>query len=360
MTSNVIQLPAARPTVRDVTREALDAVQAEFDKYIVFPSDEARDAVVLWTLHAHIFRAFDATPRLSIRSREPGSGKSRVLDVLEHLVPNPMNAAYITPGVMWRKIEHGNPTMLLDEVDTIFGKAGSASSHRELRGIINAGHRSNGKVPRCVGAEDVKEFHVFGPVAMAGIGRLPETIATRSVEIVMRRRQPGDRETQTFRIRCAIDDLTNARKLVEEWSKAAFQPLTMMFPELPVSERAADVWEPLVCIGVMAGDEWEERARKACVTLTREAAEKPPTLAVQLLSDIREAFGTDDVLESGELADRLHNLEGGRYVRGLFGTRDIARMVKDYGIASKTVRVQGNPVRGYRREYFEAAWEAHL
>ena len=360
MSDNVIQLPAKRPTVQGMTREALELVQEQFDRYIIFPSDEARDAVVLWTLHTHIFRAFDATPRLSVRSREPGSGKSRVLDVLEHLVPSPMNCAYLTPGVMWRKIEHGSPTILFDEADTVFGANGSSSSHRELRGIINAGHRSNGKIPRCVGAEGIHEFHVFSPVALAGIGRLPETIATRSVEIVMRKKQAGDRDVESFRIRFAQDDLANAKKKLEEWSKAAFKPLTLMMPELPVSERAADVWEPLICIAVMAGGDWAERGRKAAVALTKQAAEKPVTAGVQLLSDIRQAFRDDTVLDSGELLDRLHGQSEGRYVKGLFGTRDVARMVKEYGIKSQTIRVNGDPVRGYKREAFEHAWGAHL
>lgn len=357
MTSNVIEL---RPTVQDITTETLDAVQEQLDKYIVFPHKESRDAVALWVAHAWVFRAFDATPRLSVRSAEPGSGKSRVLDVVSELVPSPMNAAYITPGVMWRKIEHGNPTIMLDEADTIFGMSGSASSHRELRGIINAGHRSNGSVPRCVGAESVHEFSVFAPVAIAGIGRLPETIATRSVEVVMRKRREGDPSVEQFRLRFAQAELAVVKKQLDGWAKAAFKPLTMMLPDLPVANRDADVWEPLVCIGVLAGGEWEDRARAACLRMVKESADKPVTPGVLLLAAIKEVFGADESLDTGTLMDRLYSMPESPYIKGLFGSRDLARMLHEFGIKSQTIRVNGDPVRGYKSEAFQPAWDINL
>jgi hypothetical protein len=137
--------PPAKPP--NATLETLEAVQRIFDDYVAFPSDEARDAVVLWTLHTHVFRAFDSTPRLSIRSTEPGSGKSRVLELLESLTPNSLNAISLTPAVLWRLMDHGQPTILLDEVDTIFGRNGSSSAYLSLRAIINAGHRQGATVP---------------------------------------------------------------------------------------------------------------------------------------------------------------------------------------------------------------------
>lgn len=351
-----------RASLADVTVATLDAVGNEFDKYIVFPSAEARDATVLWTLHAHVFRAFDSTPRLSIRSSEPGSGKSRVLEIVQHLTPKVLSAVTLTPGVMWRAIEKGSPTLILDECDTIFGRGGSSSSHRELRSIINAGHRAGSKVPRCMGSEDIKEFTVFCPVAMAGIGRLPETIATRSVEIVMRKRKAGDPEVKAFRLRFAGDDLKIAFALSEYWSSLAIKPLSRTLPELPVSDRKADVWEPLVAIADLAGEAWGKRARKACIRLTKEADSQPPSVGVKLLGDIRSIFPANvPALRKEEIVRRLtamdmddeSNWDG-------FTTDQMARLLREYGVEQRAMRIDGKVTKMYRRETLEHAWDHYL
>lgn len=255
-----------------LTARVLFAMQEQFDNYVCFPSAEARDAAVLWAAHTHVYRSFEASPRLSVRSDDPGSGKSRVLDVIKGLAANARVGINITPAVMWRLIDKGSPTLLIDEVDTVFGKNGSSSSHENLRGIINHGHHCEGVVPRCVGSTDVKDFSVFAPVAMAGLGRLPETIATRSVEIVMRKPREGSPPIAEFRSRDARPGLKAAKLMADEWAGQSAALLSHARPKLPVRNRAADVWEPLVAIADMAGGTWPARARRACKTLCDASA----------------------------------------------------------------------------------------
>lgn len=346
-------------TKPEITRAVLHRVGELFDTYVVFPSPEARDAVVLWTMHAWIYKAFEATPRLSVRSTEPGSGKSRVLDIVENLVPKPMNAVNLTPAVMWRLMDQGNPTLMLDECDTIFGQRGSSSAHMQLRGIINAGHRRNGTVPRTVGREDVKPFSVFGVVAMAGIGRLPETIATRSVEIVMRKRKQGDHAVKPLRMRFAQDSFDSVRKLLEGWSSFAVKDLEAAMPELPVEDRKADVWEPLVAVADYAGDAWPERARQACVKLTTESAGKPTSLGVQLLADIKTVFDDRDQMFTFELVSALHGLECTWGPDNLDGQR-MARVLDAYQIQPRMLRRGDKVSRGYTAEMFAESFERYL
>ena len=353
---SVVTLDSRRRTIEDVTINALGAVGDVFDEYVLFPSVEARDSVVLWTLHTHVFRSFDTSPRLSVRSKEPGSGKSRVLEVMEFLAPSPLFAVHLTPGVMWRVLEHGSPTIMLDEADTIFGKVGSGSSHRELRGILNAGYRRGATVPRCVGAEDVKEFHVFGPVVLAGLGRLPETIASRSVEIVMRRRTPGDRVVRPFRLRFAEAQLKRAFGVCQGWAKRAEAPLRVAMPDLPVENRDADVWEPLVAIADLAGDEWAQRAHKACKALT---ATKEPGVGPSLLADVRRVFGDDDKVPAGVLLERLRELPDSRWRFDTFTSRGLAKLLGEFGVSSQAVRCDGEVVRGYKRDAFTEAWDMY-
>src|SRR5205823_10007715 len=99
----------------------LDAV-AKFVRQYVICSPAQLVAVVLWVVHTHALEAFDVTPYLNLKSAEPQSGKTRVLEVLEPLVPRPWRVIDSSEAVLFRKIAKECPTLLLDETDAIFGK----------------------------------------------------------------------------------------------------------------------------------------------------------------------------------------------------------------------------------------------
>jgi len=71
-------------------RNLLDDVRSFIARFVAFPSSAALDAVALWVAHAHLIAAGENSPRLALLSPEPGSGKTRTLEVLELLVPAPM------------------------------------------------------------------------------------------------------------------------------------------------------------------------------------------------------------------------------------------------------------------------------
>lgn len=350
--------PPDNGTEVDNTARVLDTIEEIFQDYVIFPDEFSRDAVILWVAHAHVFYAFESTPRLSVSSSEPGSGKSRVLEIIEHLVPNPLNAVYMTPGVMWRSIEHTAPTILLDEVDTIFGKNGSGSAHRYLRGIINAGHRKGATVPRTVGSEDVKHFRVFAPVAMAGLGRLPETIASRSVEIIMRRRR-GSETIRPFRLKFAQDALIRARSMLEEWAMDAADMLEFSYPETPVQDRDADVWEPLLAIAEMAGEEWFERATKACEELTiGRDEEKQVSPGVRLLTQLRDLFGDRPVMFTVDILAALRALPDTPW--DMLTPRSLGNVLAEYDVRPTTVREGDNVAKGYKASDLEPVWNRYV
>ena len=65
----------------------LSRVRDFVTRYVVFPSEHEPVAVALWVAHAHIVDRFETSPILAVTSAEMRSGKTRVLDVLELLVP---------------------------------------------------------------------------------------------------------------------------------------------------------------------------------------------------------------------------------------------------------------------------------
>ncbi len=177
-----------------------DVVLAEVENYltqfVAYPSEAACVAHTLWVAHTHLMHLWESTPRIAFLSPEPGSGKSRALEVSEPLVPRPVHAVNATPAYLFRKVsdEAGPPTILYDEIDTVFGPR--AKDNEEVRGLLNAGHRRGAVAGRCVvkGRTVVtEELPAYCAVALAGLDDLPDTLMSRSVIVRMRRRSPTEK-----------------------------------------------------------------------------------------------------------------------------------------------------------------------
>ncbi len=173
----------------------LDEVEAFHRRFNVFPTDAAFVAVALWDAHAHLLDCFDSTPRIAFLSPEPGRARRGHWRSWK-LVPQPMTAVNASAAALFRSVSSGNgkPTILFDEIDTVFGP--KAGDNEELRGFLNAGHRRTGVTYRCIGdggQQTVQAFPSYCAVAVAGLGSLPDTILSRSVIIRMRRRARNEK-----------------------------------------------------------------------------------------------------------------------------------------------------------------------
>src|SRR5699024_11116945 len=164
-------------------------------------------------------------------------------------------------------------TVLFDEADTIFGSRIKAEQNEDLRGLINSGFQRGYPVLRTVGPNHTPtEFYVFAPVVMAAIGRLPDTITDRAVNIRLRRRKPSG-PVSPFRLSRDLPGLTEVREQLAEWVNENRPALEAAEPETPLDDRAADLWEPLLTVAEVAGGRWPEQAREAAQYMTAEAAE---------------------------------------------------------------------------------------
>ena len=130
--------------------EILDDTEKFLSRFVAYPSEHARVAHVLWIAHTHCMDEWDSTPRIVFASPESGSGKTRALEITETLVPRPVESVNATPAYLFRKVsdEDGSPTILYDEIDTVFGP--KAKENEEVRGFLNAGHRRGAMAGRCV------------------------------------------------------------------------------------------------------------------------------------------------------------------------------------------------------------------
>jgi hypothetical protein len=70
------------PPREEINGDALlKEVHGGFGRYVVFPSAEAHDAVVLWCAATHCQPAWEHAPRLTLTSPEKRCGKSRLMDI---------------------------------------------------------------------------------------------------------------------------------------------------------------------------------------------------------------------------------------------------------------------------------------
>ncbi|MEV6727288.1 DUF3631 domain-containing protein [Streptomyces sp. NPDC051364] len=352
----------------------LDEVEAFHRRFNVFPREAAYVAVALWDAHAHLLDAFDSTPRLAFLSPEPGSGKSRALELVETLVPQPMVAVNASAAALFRAVSgpEGRPTILFDEIDTVFGP--KAGDNEELRGFLNAGHRRSGVTYRCVGDggnQTVQAFPSYTAVAVAGLGSLPDTILTRSVIIRMRRRARNE-HVEPFRQRLHEKEGHALRDQLAVWAEQVRGKVQGAWPEMPegVTDRPADVWEPLIAIADAAGRDWPKRAREACVQLVRASqTDDKGSLGIRLLTDLRDHVMVGvDRLPTIAVTDRLNALDDAPWadLQGKpLDSRRLARMLADYmtadnePITSRNIRTAGGVLKGYYSADLHDAWQRY-
>lgn len=347
----------------------LDDVAAFLARFVAFPSTAAHVAVTLWIAHAHMVETFESSPRLALLSPEPGSGKTRVLEVAELLVPHPQHVLNASVAAIFRMIGKFRPTLLFDEVDTIFGRSRKGDDGAEdLRGLLNAGHRRSATIPRCVGPQhNVEHFPVFAACALAGLGDLPDTLMSRSVVVRMRRRAPHE-HVESFRRRLVEPQGHAVRDDLGSWCRLVAEDCGDAWPEMPhgVVDRPADVWEPLLAIADAAGGHWPATARKACVALVAAAASADDqSVGVRLLGEIRECFrDNEDRLPGATLLSRLHEMDEspwGDWYGKPIDARWLANKLKPYGVSSRQIRMPGGSnLRGYYAEDFHDAWSRYL
>jgi hypothetical protein len=349
----------------------LDAVHQFLGRFVAYPSEHAHVAHTLWIVHTYLMDYWESTPRIAFLSPEPGSGKTRAIELTETLVPRPVEAVNVSAAYLFRKVADpaGRPTILFDEIDTVFGP--KAKENEDIRGLLNAGHRKGAVAGRCAvqGKQVVtEEIPAYCAVALAGLGGLPETLLSRSVVIRMRRRAPGER-VEPYRRRLHAPEGNTIGKRLAAWTSSVVADVAdsgERYAEVPegIEDRDADVWEALVTVAQMAGGAWPERAMAAAISLVAESRQSTPSLGVRLLADLRQVFRDKDTMSTESILEALTGLDEapwGELARGKpLNARGLATKLRAYGVEPKNVRIGDAVLKGYAREDFADAWARYV
>ena len=346
-------------------KNALTDTEELLRKVIVLKLDAHYWALTLWIAFCYSIQEFDFAPRLCFWSPEKRCGKSLALEVVSHLLPNPLMTSSISSPALFRILDKDKTrVILIDESDTVFGRNGDKEKAEGLRQLLNASFKRGQSVLRCEPPNfEPREFLIFAPIALAGIGTsaIPETVADRALMIEMRRMLSNERilEFESDEVEKYFSPVKEKLELFARENESRYRDLRPELPRESLNPRARDLWKPLYKIAECAGEEWVQKARLASVALSAgESDPEEASLSLRLLSDTREVF-QEDQLATRELIDRLRELEESPWVYlDRFNPSVLAHLLKNYGIKPKPF--SGGKVRGYYRKSFEDPWSRYL
>jgi hypothetical protein len=202
---------------------------------------------------------------------------------------------------------------------------------------------------------------------IAGIGKLPETIADRAIPIRLKRKVPGEK-VDRFRAKLVLSDASSLKARLAAWVNAHLEELKESCPALPefLSDRQQDGAEPLLAIADAAGGDWPFRARIALMEVYSSCNAADESLGVSLLSDIRDIFCEKEAeeLPSKELVDALSKIEGRPWPAwdhsGPITPNALARLLAPFDIFPRNLRIGRSVVKGYKRVCFSEEWNRYL
>jgi hypothetical protein len=324
--------------------------------------------------------AFETTPRLAIVSAEKREGKSRILNLTQQLVKDPLASMNITPAALYTAVKKREPTLLSDETDNIFN---GNDNNGELLGLLNACFQRGQKVFRCsydAGQRELEELSAFCPILFAGIDKdIPDTLVDRSIVVHMKRR--CGEPLEPWRERDTREEASKLKSRLEEWAKSVLDRAKTMRPKMPegIEDRNADKWEPMFIVAGVSDpdvtdvtsvtDTWGHRVRVAALAFLAAERDDEISAGIRLLTDIYNVVLPNgkkvyNKIATSHLIEQLTKLEeshwwDARWEKPLIDARKLSNILKPYEVRPKTVRIDGKTWKGYDCDELEPVFKRY-
>ena len=318
--------------------------------------------------------SFESFPYLAVLSPVKRCGKTRVLEVLEPLVHEPVRGVALTSAVLFRILDLKKPTLLWDEAEPLNAKNKSEST-QDILAILNVGYKKGGKVFRCEGQQhDPREFEVYGAKVFAVIGRLPDTVADRGIVINMQRKAATQKIARFLAVRAAAEakpireDISRFIASRREVIVQAYMKLMDEDLEFLASDRDAELWIPLFAVCSVAATDRLAELRESAIALSgvKAGGDVDDSQPMKLLADINTVWPKDQAglpvpsIDTASLIEELKKLEESPWGEYGLPPRKVAKMLRPFGIEARTVRIGARTPRGYDYEALRGALLRYL
>jgi hypothetical protein len=339
----------------------LQAIMDRIRAHVVM-SEYHAIAVGLWIIFTWVHEQAVHSPLLMVTSPQANSGKTTLLGLINFLVRRSVQSVSISGPALFRSIEKWAPTFVIDEADTVL------ANNEDLKEVVNSGWTRGQNVIRCHPVTlEPQPYSTFAPKAIGMKGRkLPDTTLSRAIIIAMKRKRPDEKADDFDYV--DNESLAQLRQQLLRFALDNCDAVATATPEIPEGfhNRTRASWKILLAIADQIGGEWKTLARKAAIEIEEvHNTFFDPSLGTQLLADIREAFADASAISSATLvAELVEDPEKPWATYGKSGKpitqKQLAALLKDYGIEPKTVRVPGSTPKGYTRADFQDAFERYV
>jgi hypothetical protein len=351
--------------------ELLDDIKEWFGRFIAVTDPDDLNILSLWTFHTHLAVELYTTPRLQVDSVIFGSGKTTVLEHLNRLCVNPVQAAALSsPALIPRILETQMRTILLDEVDRSLRS--DKPDVQDLIAILNSGYKFGATRPVLVpvkgGGWDAVDMSTFAPVAMAGNSpNLPPDTVSRSIRILLMPDLYGTVEDSDWEM--IGDEIEQLRLRIAVWADTVRTQVKGMDAKLPAKciGRSKEKWRPLKRVALAAGGDWPDvvdnliRKSLAEDDAEREAGLKTQPPGMVMLIDLYAIWPEcESFVPTRQLVDKLiwHNPDywgtNSSYGKPLTETR-LGRLVTQAARVT-SCRPDTHGPRGYLRSQLQPVW----
>jgi hypothetical protein len=335
-------------------------VSEQFAHYLDFPTDTAigtTATLALWTILSYVYPAWDAVPYLFVGG-PMGSGKSRVLDVLQRLVFRPLSSSNLTAPTLFRTLHASGGVMLFDEAERL---RQATPEQQEVQSVFLSGYKRGGCATRLEPLPDggfrPVRFDVFGPKALACIAGLSPTLASRCIPITMfrsaadspkpKRRLDADPLVwQSVRDDLHALALEHGRVWVELVSQAKVVPSG-------IGGRNYELWQPLLALAAWFQERGCDRLlgmmhEHACTSVAGAKDDAIPEADEVLLELLAESVRAHRPPTTAELLASAK--ERDEVTFKLWSPNGVTRRLKAYGVATPK---KTNGERRYREVTLE-------
>jgi putative DNA primase/helicase len=344
------------------TRELLDAVTAQFEKYIIIHDRIIAPIIPLWIAFAWVHDIAAFSPILIIESADSGEGKTAASKSIALLTPRSHIIVEPTGPAFYRFIDRIHPTLIIDDADRLLPR------RPDLAHIVNASWTRGVPIPRVDNTGNVHFFDPFCPKVLNGIdllAHLAPATRTRCITIKLLPKLE-DEEVADHRHADSDENFVILRRKFLRWVIDNMTALDKAEPKMPDGffSRLKENYHLLFAIADLAGGDWPKKARAAAVKLSRE--HNMPSLGRRLLAIFYDLFSRyGELLTSKQVEQALpaYGDEWDNYKnRGrAINKWEVAQLLQPFKIFPGVIHPRGHAAdRGYAVGQFEVAFRHYL